>query len=162
MVRADTLHALVFVLLLAGLGLSIYAWYESTHPAAQGSCSLSAFVSCAKVDQSGHTTTLGIPDYAFGVGGFALMLALDIPLYRTYLRRWLIALLGVSALGALLSVYLAGVELLVIQALCLVCTGTYLLNAAALVALLALYYQGRSGSVAEDTGARAAASADDS
>lgn len=143
MVRAETLHALVFVLLLAGLGLSVYAWYESTHPAAQGSCSFSAFVSCAKVDQSSHTTTLGVPDYWIGVGGFALMLALDVPLYRTFKRPWLLALLAVSLVGGIFSVYLAAIELFVIQAVCLVCTGTYLLNAAVLVCAFVLMREGR-------------------
>jgi len=126
--RADTVHSLIFLALLIGLAFSLFAGYESTNPAAQGICSVNTYVSCAKIDTSGHTTTLGIEDWLWGVGGFVVMLALDVPLIRTWKRNWLEALTLVSLVGALFSVYLAYLELVVIQGLCLVCLGAYFSN----------------------------------
>ena len=141
--RADTLHALIPVALFAGLLLSGYAAYETTHPAAQGACSFSSYFSCAKVDTSAHTTTLGIPDYVFGIVGFLGLIALDVPLYRTWERRWLQGLLALSFLGIVVSVYLLAIETFVIGAICPVCLSTYFANGIAFVAALALWWKSR-------------------
>lgn len=143
---ARNLHALLPVAILVGLALSVYAAYESAHPAAQASCSLNGFVSCSKVAQSAYTTTLGIPDYWAGIAGFLAMFLVDIPLLRTYKPVWLRALFGLSALGLIGSAYLAYVELEIIHALCLVCTGAYFANLVVFLAALALVRQARSES----------------
>jgi uncharacterized membrane protein len=129
--RAETLHAALLVVLVAGLGLSAFAAYETLNPSVASVCSVSAFVSCSKVDQSGHTTTLGVPDWLIGIGGFVVLLALDVPLYATWRRDLLTAVVAVSGLGLAVAVYLATVELTVIHALCPVCFSTYLLDGAA-------------------------------
>jgi uncharacterized membrane protein len=143
-VRAENLHALVLVALVLGLGASAFAAYESTHPSATSVCSVNSYVSCAKVDQSGQTTTLGVPDWAIGIGGYVAMLALDIPLIRTWRRDLLNGLTLLSLGGVGVSVYFAYVELVRIAALCPVCWSAYLCNLAAFGALLALWVAGRS------------------
>ena len=141
---ARNLHALLPVAIIVGLALSIYAAYESVHPAAQQGCSLNGFVSCAKVAQSAYTSTLGIADYWAGIAGFLAMFLVDLPLLRTYKPGWLYTLFGLSALGLIGSAYLAYVELAIIHALCLVCTGAYLANVVVFVGALALVRQARS------------------
>lgn len=142
-IRAETAHALVLLALVAGLGLSVYAGYETVNPALQGSCSFTAYFSCAKIDTSGHTTTFGVEDYVWGIAGFVVMLALDIPLYRSWDRRLLEGLTVLSGLGAALSVYFAYVELAVIQGVCVICLGAYLANVVVLAFLLVLVRMGR-------------------
>ena len=141
--RAETAHALVLLGLVAGLAFSTYAWYESVNTSAQGLCSINSYVSCGKIDTSGHTTTLGIQDYLWGIGGFVVMLALDIPLYRSWNRRLLEFLTVVSAAGAILSVYFAYLELVVIQGLCIICLGAYFSNLFVLAFLVVLVRMGR-------------------
>jgi uncharacterized membrane protein len=136
--RSETLHAILPLAIVAGLALSLFAMAETIDPGLQGICTVSPFLSCAKVDQSNHTLTLGIQDYFWGVGGFVLLLLLDVQVYRVGRGRWLDALTLVSAAGLLLSFYLASVELFVIQAFCLVCFGSYLSNAVVLVSALLL------------------------
>src|SRR5579863_7892385 len=126
--RAETAYSLIIVLLLAGLAFSVYAWYESVNTAAQGVCSINSYVSCGKIDNSGHTTTLGIPDWAIGVAGYVVMIALGILAYRTYKRQYLLALTAVSGLGLATSAYFAYLELVVIQGICPICLGAYLCN----------------------------------
>jgi uncharacterized membrane protein len=150
--RAETAHAVILLGIIAGLAFATFSWYESTHPGAEGVCSVNAFVSCAKIDQSGQTTTFGIQDYDIGIAGFLLMLALDIPLYRTWHRTWLYALTIVSMGGALVSVYLAYVELAVIRGLCLICTGAYLSNVVVLAFLLYLVRLGRQSAATAAAG----------
>lgn len=147
---ARTLHALIPIAIVAGLILSGYAWYESTHPAAQGSCSINGFVSCSKVDTSAHTTTFGVADYWYGVAGFLGLLVLDVPLLRTYKPTWLYALFGLSTIGVVFALYFAYVELAVIDALCLICTGAYLSNAVVWLAALGLVWEQRKPAADED------------
>jgi uncharacterized membrane protein len=127
-VRAETAHQLIFLGVLVGLAFALFAGYETLNPAAEGVCSVNAYVSCSKIDTSGQTTTLGIADWLWGVGGFLVMLAIDIPLIRTWKRSWLEMLTVVSLAGALMSIYLGYLELFVIQGLCIVCLGAYLSN----------------------------------
>lgn len=126
--RSETVHALLPLVIVAGLGLSLFAAAETLDPALQGICSVSPFLSCTKVDQSGHTLTLGVQDYLWGIGGFVLLFVLDVQVYRLGRGRWLDALTLVSAAGLVLSIYLASIELIVIHAFCLVCFASYVAN----------------------------------
>ncbi len=136
--RSETLHALIPVALVAGLALSVLAAYEAADPAARGFCVISPFFSCARVDTSGFTSTLGIPDWVWGVAGFVAMLLVDVPVFRHGRGRWLDALTVLSGLGLALSIYLAAVELVQIGAFCLVCAGAYGANGVVLGAVIAL------------------------
>ena len=126
--RAETVHALLLMGILVGLAFSLYSAYETANPSLYGGCNVNSYVSCGKIATSGHTTTFGIQDYLYGIGGFVVLLLLDIPLYRTWKREWLLAVTVLSGIGAALSVYFGYLELAVIQGLCLICLGAYLSN----------------------------------
>jgi len=136
--RSETLHAILPLVIVAGLAFSLFAAAETLDPALRGFCSVSPFFSCAKVDTSSHTSTLGIPDYLWGIGGFALMFGLDVQVYRLGRGRWLDALTALSGLGVLLSIYFASIELFLINAFCLVCFASYLCNVGTFVTALLL------------------------
>lgn len=141
--RAETGYALLLTLVVVGMGFALYATYETYVPSARAACAVSAFFSCAKVDTSGHTSLLGIPDWSIGVAGFVVLLILGALAFRTWHRPYLQAFALVSALGLLLSLYLGYIELAIIQGLCPVCLGTYLFNAGALLTALYLLRQSR-------------------
>jgi len=150
--RAETLHALLLLSIIVGLGFAVFAYAESVDPALRSSCTVNPFFSCSKIDNSGMTTTLGIQDYAWGIGGFVILLALDIPLFRTWRRDLLTAIVGVSAIGVGLSLYLGYLELAVIQGLCPICLGAYLSDAVAFGSAFRLWWIGRKNAAAETAG----------
>jgi uncharacterized membrane protein len=143
MVNAATLHRVLLVVLLIGLGLSVYSAIETTFPNTQA-CNVTSYVSCGAVDSSGHTTTFGVQDYWFGIGGFALLLALDLPFLLTYDVRFLYGILGLGTVGVLIALYFGSVEVLVIHALCPVCFGSYVADGVALAVALQLWRLRRS------------------
>jgi uncharacterized membrane protein len=153
--RAESAHAALLVVIVAGLALAGFATYETFVPAAAGICSINQFVSCSAVDKSGHTSTLGVPDWAVGLGGFLVLLGLDVPLYRTWRRDLLKAVVVVSGLGLVASAYFAYVELAVIGALCPVCFSTYVADAAAFALSFWLLRSSSSASDADDEGSTA-------
>jgi uncharacterized membrane protein len=142
--RPETLHKVALAGILAGLGLSLWAMLETLLPSLQSSCSVNPFLSCGAVDRSQYSVILGvIPDWAVGLLGFAVMLAVDIPLYRTWKRSYLDALLVLSALGVIASIYFLYLEVFLIGAICPVCLSTYFANGVVLAATLALWFKGR-------------------
>jgi uncharacterized membrane protein len=155
--RSETLHAILPLAIVAGLAFSLFAAAETLDPALRASCSVSPFLSCGKVDTSGRTVTLGVPDYLWGIGGFVLLFILDVQVYRLGRGRWLDALTLVSAAGLGLSLYLAAIELLLIHAFCLVCFASYVANAIVLGTALWL----RRPSTGSGRSARPAVAVDD-
>jgi uncharacterized membrane protein len=149
--KAESVHAALLLFVIAGLGLSAFATAETLMPSLQTGCSISPFLSCSAVDRSGHTTTLGVPDWAIGLGGFVVLLALEIPLYLTWRRDLLTGVVVVSGLGLVVSAYLGYVELAVIHALCPVCFSTYLADAAVFGLSLWLLVSSRPTQVDEPT-----------
>ena len=149
--RAESVHAALLVVLVAGLGLAVYAAVETLYPAT-GACNINSYVSCAKVATSSHTTTLGVPDWAIGIAGFLVLLALDVPLYRTWRRDLLRAVVVVAGLGLVLAAYFAYVELAVIQALCLVCFSTYAADGVAFALAVWLLRSSSDAPLAEGPG----------
>lgn len=143
MVRAETLHRLLLISILVGLAFSTYSAIESTFAPLQGTCNINSTLQCGKVDSStySHVAVAGveIPLYWVGIGGFALMLLLDIPLLYTYRARYLNALVVVSAIGVVTAVVLGAVEIFLIQALCPICLGAYVSGAAVLIFALWLW-----------------------
>jgi uncharacterized membrane protein len=136
--RAESFHAALLVLVVAGLALAGFAAYETIHPSTAGVCSPTPWISCSKVDQSGHTTTFDIPDWKIGVAGFLAMLVLEIPLYVTWRRDLLTGMVALSGIGLAIAVYLGAIELAVIHAVCPVCFSAYLVDALVFVVSLRL------------------------
>jgi uncharacterized membrane protein len=118
----------------AGLGLivAVFAAAEFYDASLQKICSFSSYFSCQLIDQSGLTSTLGIQDWVWGVGGFVVILVVAaLAEQHPGDRPLAYALLGVTSLGVALSVYLLYVEVLEIHALCPVCATAYLLGGVA-------------------------------
>lgn len=132
-VRAETLYALVFVFLMAGLAAAVFAWYETVNSAVTAVCSPNQSVSCAAVDHSGDTHSFGVPDWAVGIAGYVVMVGVAALAYRTFDRRYLMGLGLLSAIGVLISLVFVYQEAFVIHALCPVCTTAHLCNVGVLV-----------------------------
>jgi uncharacterized membrane protein len=119
------------VYLAGGIGLivALFAAAEFYDAALRAVCSVSTFFSCSAVDNSGLTTTLWVPDWIWGVLGFVVILvAAALAEQRPNDRRYADALLGVTTVGVVLSLWLLYVELGEIHALCLVCASAYVLG----------------------------------
>jgi uncharacterized membrane protein len=142
--KAESVHAALLLLVIAGLGLAVYATLETYIPAFQGVCSVSPFFSCSRVVASGDTGTLGVPDWLIGVGGFLVLLGLEVPLFRTWRRDLLTGVVVVSGLGLAVSAYLGYVELGVIHALCPICFTSYVVDGLVFLLSLWLFVEGRS------------------
>jgi uncharacterized membrane protein len=154
-VRAESLHAIILLGAVVGVCLAGFAYAESVDKALQQDCSVSVFFSCSKVDQSGQTTTLGVPDWAIGVGGFLLLLAIDIPLYISWRHPLLWSLTVVSGVGVGVSAYLAYIELFRIDALCPVCLSAYIANFIVFASGLTLSWKSRERGTAPEEAAPA-------
>ncbi len=120
--RTQSVRGVVY--LAGGLGLlvSIFAAVEYFEASLRGVCSINQFFSCAVVDESGRTTTLGIPDYLWGIGGYlALMIVAGLAERRPRDVRPAYALTLLATGAVALSAYFIYVQLAEIHALCVVC-----------------------------------------
>ena len=151
MVQAPVLHRLLLLLIVIGFIASIYAAFEVLDPALQGTCSINSFVSCSTVDSSGLTHVGPIPDWLVGVAGFATLLALDIPLFRSYDPRLLYAIFALSLGGIGFALYFAYVELALVGALCPVCTTAHLADVGVFLTSWKLVSLRRSGDETPDS-----------
>jgi uncharacterized membrane protein len=156
--RTRTLRTVIYLAAGIGLIVSIFAALEYFEASLQGLCTINSFFSCSTVDASGKTTTLGIPDYLIGIGGFILILVIaGLAESRRSDRRWPIVLLGVTSLGVAFSVYFLYVQLALIGAFCVVCASADAFGWLAWAGALALV--ARTRTVREDGPAETSASA---
>jgi uncharacterized membrane protein len=145
-VRAAGLRSAVY--LAGGLGLlvAIFAAGEFHDASLQSICSINSFFSCATVDRSGLTTTLGIQDYLWGIGGYVVLLV-GAGIAERYPRdvrpAYALAALATAAVG--LSGDLLYVQLARIHALCVVCATAEGLGVILWIAALALAVRTRRG-----------------
>ncbi|MGP8078229.1 MAG: vitamin K epoxide reductase family protein [Thermoplasmata archaeon] len=136
--------------LAAGLGLlvAIFAAAEFFDASLRGICSINSFFSCALVDESGRTTTFGVQDYLWGIGGFVLILVLaGLAEQRKENPLWAYALVVVTTAGVAFSFYFLYVELALIHALCIVCATDYVFGGIAWVGAVALGLRTRRGTL---------------
>ncbi len=157
--RTRSLRSLVY--LAAGIGLlaSLFAAAETVSSSLEAACTVNGFVSCAAVAHSGRTTTLGIPDYVWGIVGFvAIFVVAGLAEARPADARRGGALLALTAAGTALALYFLYIELAEIHALCLVCATAYLAGAATFAGA-ALLWRRRGGAEAEPAAPETAAPA---
>jgi uncharacterized membrane protein len=124
--RTRSIRSLIYF--AAGLGLiaALFATAEYFDAALAVACSPTSSISCAAVAKSGLTTTLGVPDWAWGLAGFvAILVAATLAERHRKDIRYTYALLGLTTAGVGLSMYLLYVELFRIGALCPVCASAY-------------------------------------
>lgn len=125
----------------AGLGLlvSLFAAAEFFDASLRAVCTISSFFSCAAVDSSGLTSTLGIPDYLWGIGGFVLIFVVaGVAEARRKAPVWEYLLLLMTTAGVGLSLYFTYVELARIGAFCVVCGTAYAMGAVSWVGSILL------------------------
>jgi uncharacterized membrane protein len=124
-----------FLLSLIGLGLSIYL--TITHFDKQLlACSGTGFVDCSKVTTSAQSRFLGVPVAFLGLANYVVMTALNSPWGWRVQAYWLHVVRFVLAIGAMCFVlWLISAELLIIDNICLYCTGVHIVTFALLVVL---------------------------
>jgi uncharacterized membrane protein len=141
--RTRTFRSLVSLGGAIGLIASIYAALEVYYASLTAVCSVNKYVSCGAVASSGKTSTLGIPDAAWGIAGFVLILALAVLAERRRRdARVAYVLLLVTTAGVALAFYFLYVEVVVIGALCPVCVSAYLCGGVAWVGAIGLARRG--------------------
>ncbi|MEM4288420.1 MAG: vitamin K epoxide reductase family protein [Candidatus Caldarchaeum sp.] len=116
---------------LAGLVLSLYL---SIAPSPEF-CEITSFISCDRVLSSPYAKLLGVPTALYGAGWFA---AASTAAFLSSEKRWAARFLAAwSLLGLAGVVALVYVELVLIKAVCILCTTAHVLAIA--VAVLTFY-----------------------
>jgi uncharacterized membrane protein len=124
--RTRTLRSAIYLAAGVGLLASLFAAAETVSASLRGACTVNMFISCTAVAESGRTTTLGVPDYGWGIAGFVLVFVVaGLAEARPADRRRVVALAALTSVGTALSLYFLYVELGEIHALCLVCATAY-------------------------------------
>ncbi|HLN50787.1 MAG TPA: vitamin K epoxide reductase family protein [Thermoplasmata archaeon] len=134
-----SLRSAIYLASGVGLLVAMFAAAEFFDASLEAVCSINSFFSCSLVDRSGLTTTFGIQDYLWGIGGFVLILVFaGIAEKRPRETAWPCALLLITTVGVVLSMYFLYVELAEIHALCPVCVTAYLFGGFAWIGAIAL------------------------
>jgi protein-disulfide isomerase len=127
------------VLAVAGLVLSVLLVREHAQAHAGGTsfCAINEYVNCDRVAMSRYSVVLGLPVAVWGALGYGLALLLALAGLSPRRRRegWpagLLVLVGATASAA--AVVLAAISKLAIGALCLLCSGSWLVSFALLAA----------------------------
>lgn len=137
--KTSSLRGTIYLAGLLGLLVAIFAAAEFYTASLRGVCSINQFFSCATVDRSGRTTTLGVQDYLWGVGGFVVLLVVaGLAERRPRDVRPAYALVFFATAAVALSAYFLYVQLAEIHALCVVCASAETLGAVLWVASIAL------------------------
>lgn len=129
--------AISTVLSLGGLGLSIYL--TIAHFVGPGflECTDKGLIDCTKVTTSPESYVFGIPVAVVGLGYWVVMTAINSPwAWRAADRRIHTTRLALSVLGMGFVLYLVWVELLVVKAICIYCTGVHIITFVQLVLVM--------------------------
>ncbi|MGQ0797514.1 MAG: vitamin K epoxide reductase family protein, partial [Methanobacteriota archaeon] len=121
---------------LAAFGIAVsgyltWQWYEA---ASATWCDLDAYFSCSRIRESPWASIGGVPTAALGIGGFGTLLALSAARLagRERLGPWRIgrSILALAGAGVAVGAALTLVELVVIQAVCILCAFAFALGVA--------------------------------
>jgi uncharacterized membrane protein len=124
-----------FALSLVGLAISAYLTYAHFQPQAM-LCADNGVVNCALVTTSAQSHFLGVPVAVLGLADYVVMSALTSPwawrsrVYAVHVARFI---LGILAMAFVL--WLVAAELLIIDHICLWCTGVHVVTFALLIVL---------------------------
>jgi uncharacterized membrane protein len=127
--------ATTFILSLIGLGLSTYLTITHFEPQDLW-CSGNSFINCAAVTTSAESRFLGIPVAFLGLGTYVVMTALNSPWgwraknYYVHVARFVFAIVAMCFV-----LWLVTAELVIIDNLCLYCTGVHIVTFALLIVL---------------------------
>ncbi len=156
--RTRSIRSVIYLAAGLGLILSLFATAEVYDASLSGLCSVNSYVSCGVVLSSGLTTLLGVPDFAWGIAGFVLILVVAGLAERNRRDpRWGYALLAVTTAGVGVALTLLYVELAEIHAICPVCATAYVMGGICWAGTIALVTRtarrARNRASAEDPGA---------
>lgn len=124
-----------FVLSLIGLALSTYLTITHFEPQALY-CTTKGFIDCAAVTTSAESHFLGIPVAFLGLGTYLVMTVLNSPWmwhsenYYVHAARFALAIVSMCFVLWLLTA-----ELVIIDNICLYCTGVHVVTFALLIVL---------------------------
>ena len=122
-----------------GIFLAAYTAFEVIDAQLTKLCSFNGFFSCAAVANSGHTTTLFVPDWLWGLLGFILIIVVaSLSERRPSDRRYVYGLVGLTTIGIAFSLYFLYMELAVIGAICIFCASAYVMGWTAWIGAIAL------------------------
>jgi uncharacterized membrane protein len=127
--------ATTFTLSLIGLALSTYLTITHFEPQALV-CTDNGFINCAAVTTSAQSHILGIPVAILGLGNYVVMTALNSPWAWHSKDRWVHEARFILAIVAMCFVlWLIYAELIIINNICLYCTGVHITTFALLIVL---------------------------
>lgn len=128
---------MICIILLAGIGFafSLYAYIVEkklkNDPTYKPACDISDRISCSKVATSPYANLFFVSNAVAGMLFYALVILLAVLILHGVLPDERLLMI-VLVCGVLMSVYLAYILYTKIKSLCLVCTATYIINAALL------------------------------
>ena len=125
-----------FILSLAGLAISGYLTFTHFAGTQFLACSSTGTIDCAAVTTSAQSAFLGVPVAVLGLVNYVAMTALNSPWGWRAPSYWLHVARFVLALGAMVFVlWLLAAELLIIDHICLWCSGVHVVTFALFVVL---------------------------
>ena len=127
--------ASTFLLSLIGLGISTYLTITHFRPMVLV-CSSTGTIDCAAVTTSAQSYFLGIPVAILGLGNFVVMSVLNSPWGWRARSYWIhVARFVFAIVGMVFVLWLLSAELLIIDHICLWCTGVHVVTFALLIVL---------------------------
>jgi uncharacterized membrane protein len=127
--------ASTFLLSLIGLGISTYLTITHFRPMLLV-CSSTGTIDCASVTTSAQSYFLGIPVAILGLGNFVVMSVLNSPRGWRARSYWIhVARFVFAIVGMVFVLWLLSAELLIIDHICLWCTGVHVVTFALLIIL---------------------------
>lgn len=126
MKRRKILLALIIGFALLGIAASVQSVIAHYDPSASEFCSINDTFDCDIVNTSKWSTLFGIPVGVFGAVSYGFMLVATLMYMKTDDEFTLDAVMGVSILGFLFSLYLTYIEAFVLKVWCLVCVTSQL------------------------------------
>lgn len=127
--------ASTFLLSLIGLGISTYLTITHFRPMVLV-CSSTGTIDCAAVTTSAQSYFLGIPVAILGLGNFVVMSVLNSPWGWRARSYWIhVARFVFAIVGMVFVLWLLSAELLIIDHICLWCTGVHVVTFALLIIL---------------------------
>ena len=127
--------ASTFLLSLIGLSISTYLTITHFRPMVLV-CSSTGTIDCAAVTTSAQSYFLGIPVAILGLGNFVVMSVLNSPWGWRARSYWIhVARFVFAIVGMVFVLWLLSAELLIIDHICLWCTGVHVVTFALLIIL---------------------------
>ena len=118
-----SLFYLSILLVLVGIGVSIYLTVVHYTTKVSLACPETAVINCAKVTTSSYSAIFGIPLAVLGLLYYVAILPLYLPFVWRKLNSWVLgARIASCILGVLFVFWLVYVELFKLNSICLYCT----------------------------------------